>query len=79
MNFYYKLLFYSLLCYGHYAGGAALNDDEVTPASVTPEEAVTTVSTDLEKCVRDMDCTRCLELKECKFITFKVRTKNVSG
>jgi len=61
----------SLLCYGHHASGAALNDDEVTPASVTPEEAVTTMSTDQEKCVRDMDCTRCLELKECKFITFK--------
>lgn len=63
-----------LLSSGHQATGAALNDDEVTPASVTPGEAVTTVtteSTDQEKCVRNMDCTRCLELNECKFITFK--------
>ena len=41
---------------------------------LTTEEAVTTVSGDQEKCVRDMECTRCLELNECKFITFKVRT-----
>ena len=79
MNKSFSTCCFSLLSYGHHASGAALNDDEVTPASVTPEEAVTTVSTDQEKCVRDMDCTRCLELKECKFITFKVRTKIVSG
>ena len=41
---------------------------------LTTEEAVTTVPGDQEKCVRDMECTRCLELNECKFITFKVRT-----
>jgi len=68
----------SLLSNRHYASAAALNDDDVTPASVTPdeglttEEAVTTVPADQEKCVRDMECTRCLELEECKFITFKV-------
>ena len=41
---------------------------------LTTEEAVTTVPADQEKCVRDMECTRCLELEECKFITFKVGT-----
>jgi len=68
----------SLLSYGHHASGAALNEDEVTPASVTPEEAATTVSTGQEKCVRDMGCTRCLELKECKFITFKEGNESTS-
>jgi len=73
----FLIAFISLLSHGHYVSAAALNDDEVTPASVTPEEgltteeAVTTVPGDQEKCVRNMECTRCLELNECKFITFK--------
>ena len=64
------------MSHSHHATGAALGDDEATPASVTPGEAVTTLAPDQQKCTRVMECERCLELRECQFVTFKVTTIN---